>query len=157
MAAGLERELFQRIREYPHTFMVTSLDIGAGLHPYKYGYGVRAARVALGAVYGREGETYGPLYQSAKLDGNTARLTFTHVGPGLVISHGDKLQGFLIAGPDKVFQWADAVIDHDTVVVSSDKVPQPVAVRYAWRHEVPWANLFSKNGLPALTFRTDTW
>ena len=79
------------------------------------------------------------------------------MGPGLVISHGDKLQGFLVAGSDRAFQWADAVIDNDTVVVSCGKVPQPVAVRYAWRYEFPWANLFSKNGLPALTFRTDAW
>ena len=157
MAAGLEREIYQRIREYPHTFLITSMDIGAGLHPYKYGYGVRDARVALSAVYGREAEIYGPIYKSAKVEGNKIRLSLTHIGPGLVISHGDKLQGFLIAGADQAFQWGVAVIDGDTVVVSSDKVPEPVAVRYAWRSDFPWANLFSKNGLPTLTFRTDTW
>ena len=70
MATGLDREIYQRIREYPHTFMVTSMDLGAGLHPYKYGYGVRAARVALGAVYGRDVEIYGPIYKSAKIEGS---------------------------------------------------------------------------------------
>ncbi len=56
-----------------------------------------------------------------------------------------------------MFQWADAVIDGDTVVLSSAAVPKPVAVRYAWANYRNWANLFNKDGLPALTFRTDSW
>jgi hypothetical protein len=72
---------------------------------------------------------------------------------------------FTVAGADKVFHWADAVIDPstgsgqvaDTVVVSSAAVPQAVAVRYAWSMTRPWANLFNKDGPPAQTFRTDAW
>jgi len=67
----------------------------------------------------------------------------------------EKLQGFAVAGADGVFQWADAVIDGDTVVVSSASVQKPVAVRYAFASKHTWANLFNKDGLPALPFRTD--
>ena len=82
---------------------------------------------------------------------------FTHVGQGLAFRHGEKLQGFMIAGEDKQFVWADAVIDGDTVAVSSQQVQKPVAVRYAWSGRHPWANLFNKDGLPAQAFRTDEW
>ena len=144
--------------QYPNTAMATASDLGSGTHPVnKSGYGSRAARVALGMVYGRKVEIYGPLYQSHEVEGNKIRVKFTHVGQGLAARHGDKLQGFTIAGDDKVFHWADATIDGDTVVVSSDKVAKPAAVRYAWANTYPWANLFNKDGLPALTFRTDSW
>ena len=63
----------------------------------------------------------------------------------------------MIAGADKKFVWADAVIDGDSVVVSSAAVAAPAAVRYAWSSNAPWANLFNKDGLPAQTFRTDDW
>ena len=64
---------------------------------------------------------------------------------------------FAIAGEDKVWQWADAKIDGDSVVVSSDKVAKPVAVRYAWAMNPEGANLYNKDGLPAVPFRTDSW
>jgi sialate O-acetylesterase len=146
------------IMQYPNTAMVTSSDLGSGVHPInKSGYGARAARVALGMVYDRETEIYGPLYQSHQVTGDKVHVRFTHVGKGLAVRHADKLQGFAVAGEDKVFHWADAVIDGETVVLSSDQVPRPVAVRYAWSRTHPWANLFNKDGLPALTFRTDSW
>ena len=106
-------------------------------------------------VYERKVEIYGPVYQSNKIEGDKARVSFTHVGQGLAYRPGEKLQGFAVAGEDKVFHWADAVIDGDTVVVSSDKVAKPVAVRYGWGRAFPWANLFNTDGLPALPFRTD--
>ena len=70
---------------------------------------------------------------------------------------GERLQGFAVAGEDRQFRWADAVIDGDQVVVSAEGVPRPVAVRYAWAHAHSWANLFNRNGLPAVAFRTDDW
>ena len=85
------------------------------------------------------------------------RLRFTHVGKGLAAAHADRLQGFMIAGEDKVFHWGEAVIDGDTVVVRSEKVSQPASVRYGWSDSLPWANLFNQDGLPAITFRTDSW
>ena len=65
--------------------------------------------------------------------------------------------GFAVAGDDKKFVWADAAIDGDSVVVSSSAVAKPVAVRYAFGNNRTWANLFNKDGLPAVTFRTDSW
>jgi len=155
---GLYRELHIKIQQHPKTAMVTSTDLGSGVHPTnKSGYGARAVRVALGFVYGRPVETSGPLYASHVIEGNKVRVTFTHVGQGLAARHSDTLQGFMIAGTDKKFVWADAAIEGDGVVVSSAAVAQPAAVRYAWSGNAPWANLFNKDGLPAQTFRTDNW
>jgi len=156
-AEGLYIETHVRIMQYPNTGMATSTDLGPNTHPTcKSGYGARACRVALGMVYGKKVEIYGPVYASHKVEGSKVRIAFTHVGQGLAFRHGEKLQGFAVAGEDKVFQWADAAIDGNTVVVSCDKVAKPVAVRYGWGKH-PWANLFNKDGLPALTFRTDAW
>lgn len=153
---GQYRETHVRIREYPNTAMVTSTDLGQGVHPInKSGYGARAARVALGFVYGQKVEIYGPVYKSHRIEGDKVRIAFTHVGQGLVFRNGEKLQGFAVAGEDRRFVWADAVIDGDNVVLSSEKVTKPVSVRYAWAGSLTWANLFNKDGLPALTFRTD--
>ena len=113
--------------------------------------------MALGFVYGKPVEISGPLAASHAVEGNRIRVKFTHVGQGLAVRHSAKLQGFMIAGEDKKFVWADAVIDGDSVVVSSAKVASPASVRYAWSGNAPWANLFNKDGLPAQTFRTDDW
>ncbi|MEI8320166.1 MAG: hypothetical protein WCH79_19705 [Planctomycetia bacterium] len=157
-AFHIPREQHLRLREYPNTFLVSSTDLGGGTHPIdKSSYGARAARVALGAVYGRPIEIYGPIYKSHVIDGPRVRISFTNVGKGLAFRHGDALQGFALAGADRQFHWADAAIDGDTVVVSCAKVAEPVAVRYAWAGDFPWANLFNKDGLPALSFRTDDW
>jgi sialate O-acetylesterase len=181
--SGEGRDNYLRIRNYPNTFMSTSSDLSpttdptseqlangityneAGMHPEnKSGFGARAARVALGGVYGKEVEIYGPVYKSYKIEGNKVIISFDHVGRGLAFKKGesvDKLQGFTITGDAKtfnynkpVFVWADAAIEGNTVVVSSDKVLTPVAVRYAWAGQHPWANLFNKDGLPALPFST---
>lgn len=155
---GIARENFIRILQYPNTAMVSTSDLGFGTHPInKSGYGTRASRVALGAVYGRNTECYGPMYDSFKVEGNQIRVSFKHIGQGLALRHSDKLQGFAIAGADKAYRWADAKIDGETVVVSSREVPAPVAVCYAWDAIHMWANLFNKDGLPALEFRTDDW
>jgi len=152
------RENYIRIMQYPNTAMVSTSDLGFGTHPVnKSGYGTRASRVALGAVYGRKIEYYGPMYESFKVEGNQIRIFFKHVGQGLAFRYGDKLQGFALAGADKIYHWADARIDGDTVVVSGSEVQAPVAVCYAWDEIHTWANLFSKDGLPGLEFRTDNW
>jgi sialate O-acetylesterase len=155
-SAYLENHL--RINQYPNTYMAMAGDLGSGIHPTnKSGYGARASRVALAVAYGKKVEYYGPLYQSHKVEGGKVRVSFTHIGQGLAFKHGEKLQGFAVAGEDKVFHWADAAIDGETVVLNCDKVAAPAAVRYAWNERHPWANLFNKDGLPALPFRTDAW
>ncbi|MBI3881698.1 MAG: hypothetical protein HY301_16740 [Verrucomicrobia bacterium] len=155
---GLYRELHLKIQQHPKTAMVTSTDLGSGTHPVsKSAYGERAARVALGFVYGKSVETSGPLYASHAIEGGKVRIKFTHAGQRLAARHSDKLQGFMIAGADKKFVWADAVIEGNSVIVSSAEVTKPAAVRYAWSGNAPWANLFNQDGLPAQTFRTDDW
>jgi sialate O-acetylesterase len=147
-----------RIMNYPNTAMVTSMDLGPGVHPVsKSSYGVRAARVALGLVYGQKGEIYGPVYQSHTVEGNKVRVTYSHVGQGLVAGNGARLQGFALAGEDKKYFWADSLIEGNAVVLACKDMARPVAVRYAWAQTCPWANLFNKDGLPTIPFRTDSW
>jgi sialate O-acetylesterase len=150
-----------KIMEYPSTFMVTSTDLVAHGHPpNKSGYGARGAMVAMNAVYGGKGEYYGPIYASHEIRNDKIVIKFTHTGQGLTFKNGDpsagsrqaRLQGFALAGEDNEFVWADAVIEGDSVVLSSERVAKPVAVRYAWASSFPWANLFNKDGLPAQPF-----
>ena len=78
------------------------------------------------------------------------------MGGGLVAKGGEELKGFAIAGEDKKFVWAEAKIDGDKVIVSSDEIAEPVAVRYAWADN-PVCNLYNEEDLPASPFRTDDW
>jgi sialate O-acetylesterase len=104
----------------------------------------------------RKVEYVGPLYDSMKIDGDKAVLTFKHTGGGLTAKggKGGLLTGFTIAGQDGKFVNAEARIVEDTVVVRSPEVPQPAAVRYGWAN-YPVVNLFNWEGLPATPFRTD--
>ena len=153
---GQSVETHIKIMTYPNTAMAISSDLGSGIHPTnKSGYGHRAADVALGFVYGKKIEYYGPLYAAHKIDGAKVRISYTHTGQGLAFKHGEKLQGFALAGADKKFHWAEAAIEGNTVVATCAAVPQPLFIRYAWANNRPWANLFNKEGLPAIPFRTD--
>jgi sialate O-acetylesterase len=146
-------------RSTPKTGMAVIIDIGEAkdIHPRnKEDVGKRLALAAEAIGYGRKIVYSGPLYESIKVEGNQARLSFSHVGGGLVAQGGETLKGFAIAGADKKFVWADAKIDGDSIVVSSSAVPQPAAVRYAWADN-PECNLYNKEGLPASPFRTDDW
>jgi len=143
-------------QQLPNTGLAVAIDIGdAGdIHPKnKQEVGRRLALSAEGIAYGKKIEYAGPTYASMKIDGAKIRLTFEHVGGGLV-AKGEKLQGFAIAGADKVWVWADATIDGAAVVVTSPQVTAPTAVRYAWADN-PVCNLYNDAGLPATPFRTD--
>ncbi len=136
--------------------LVPASDLGSGIHPSnKWGYGNRAAEVALSQVFKTGVQAYGPTYRSHKTDGSKVIVQFDHVGKGLTTAHSSKLQGFAIASDDGQWQWAEAKIDGDTVVVWSDKVPKPTRIRYAYAAKRKWANLFNKDGLPALVFETE--
>jgi len=142
----------------PNTGMAVMIDIGEAndIHPKnKQDVGKRLALWALAKTYGKTIVYSGPIYTLMEVQGNKTILHFDHVGGGLV-AKGDSLKGFTVAGADKKFVWADAKIEGNTVVVSSDKVSVPVAVRYAWAKN-PVCNLYNKEGLPATPFRTDTW
>lgn len=159
--------------------MACIIDLGEAedIHPVrKQEVGERLARLALANDYGRRLVTTGPRYESFRIVGPSIVVHFTDVAGGLRVipsgdfagdrygSRGEKvekaesgvLSGFQIAGPDRVWHWADARIEGDTVVVSSADVPHPVAVRYAWSAN-PVCNLFNAEGLPAWPFRTDDW
>jgi len=153
------REAQTMTLELPKTGMAVITDVGEAMdiHPRnKQDVGLRLALPALAAVHGFKGLVYsGPIYKAMRREKDRIRLDFEHVGGGLVV-HGPALSGFAIAGADKRFVWADAVIDGDTVVVSSPQVPKPVAVRYAWADNPP-CTFYNAADLPASPFRTDTW
>jgi sialate O-acetylesterase len=95
------------------------------------------------------------LYREQTVEGSSIRIHFDHAGSGLVAKGGD-LSHFEIAGEDEIYHSAKAVIDGETVVVSSSEVPAPVAVRFAWTNTAE-PNLFNAEGLPASSFCTDQW
>ena len=152
------REAQTMALELPNTGMAVTIDIGDSIdiHPHnKQDVGKRLALVALHKTYGFDVPYSGPMYKEMKKEGNKIRIKFDHTDGGLV-AKGGKLKGFAIAGKDKKFVWADAEIDGNDVVVWSDKVKEPVAVRYAWAAN-PVCNLYNGAGLPASPFRTDDW
>ena len=147
--------------EYPNTGMAVGIDCGdpVALHPKnKKPMGIRHAYLALKEVYGKDIVPNGPRYLSQKIEGNKIVLTFDCIGSGMMAAKPGKLDDFAIAGADKKWHWADAEISGNTVIVSSQEVPSPVAVRYAWAMNPTQRNLlYNKEGLPASPFRTDTW
>ncbi|WP_426328937.1 sialate O-acetylesterase [Pedobacter sp. R-06] len=153
------REAQQKTLVLPNTGMATIIDIGDAkdIHPKnKQEVGRRLALIALAKTYGQKINYSGPVYQSNKVEGKQIRLNFGNTENGLKAADGATLTGFAIAGADKKFYWAKASIQGNQVIVSSDQVANPVAVRYAWGNN-PVCNLVSKDGLPASPFRTDTW
>jgi sialate O-acetylesterase len=153
-----EGQLFAR--RIPFTYMTCTIDTAQGkfisMHPHeKKEIGKRLANVALAAVYKQPLPYSGPLYDSMEVVGNKIRLTFRFADGGLISKDGP-VHGFEIAGTDKKFYTAQAQISGDSVLVWSDKVPVPVAVRYGWASN-PNVNLFNKANLPAAPFRTDKW
>jgi sialate O-acetylesterase len=143
----------------PDTGMAVAIDIGEAddIHPRnKQDVGDRLALAARKVAYGEDLEHSGPIYQSMEIQGREVVLSFGHVGSGLSTRNGETLTGFAVAGEDRQFAWADARIEGDTVIVRSDLVSAPAAVRYAWADN-PECNLINREGLPASPFRTDSW
>lgn len=141
-----------------NTAMVTAIDIGdpEDLHPAnKQEVGRRLSRGALALAYGKEVLYSGPVYESMKVEGKEIRVTFAHTDDGLHALDG-ALKGFEVAGEDQIFVWADARIEGNDVVVSSEVVNAPIAARYAWARN-PDCNLIDGAGFPASPFRTDAW
>lgn len=144
-----------------NTGMAVIIDIGEAddIHPRnKQDVGYRLGLNALKIAYGRDVVHQGPVYESVGFRDGKAYLDFSSTGSGLMIK--DKygyLKGFAIAGEDRKFHWAKAKIEGNKVVVYSEKVKEPVAVRYAWADNPEDANLYNKEGLPAGPFRTDQW
>jgi len=143
----------------PNTGMAVTTDIATieDIHPTnKQDVGRRLALWALAKTYGRTEVYSGPLYQSMSQEGNKIRIRFAHASGGLVARDQKAVTWFAIAGKEKHFHPASAVIDGETVVVQSPKVAQPVAVRFGW-NQLAEPNLANQAGLPAGPFRTDRW
>jgi sialate O-acetylesterase len=142
----------------PNTGMCVTTDIGdiKDIHPKnKQEVGRRLALWALANNYGKSDLVYsGPLYDSMTVEGSKVKLKFKHVGGGLASRDDKPLSHFTIAGEDKMFVPATAVIEGDSVVVSAEGVAKPVAVRFAW-NKIAEPNFGNKAGLPASPFRTD--
>lgn len=160
--AEIRESQWRTVRRVPNTGLAMTIDIGdpTNIHPRnKQEVGRRLSLVARHLVYGEKSLVYsGPEFSEMQVElpkGDRIRLYFKHVGGGLMIKPGDqKLTGFVVAGADKNFVFADASIEGDTIVVSSPEVPLPKYVRYGWAWN-PIVNLYNKEGLPAITFRTD--
>ncbi|AKD03283.1 sialate O-acetylesterase [Pontibacter korlensis] len=155
----LLRDAQRRSLSVPKTGMVVLSDIGntKDIHPRnKLDVGKRFANLALNKTYGKEvSAVSGPLYREMKVEGNKVRLYFDYADKGLM-AKGKELTLFEVAGKDQQFVLAKAKIDGSTIVISSPKVKNPVAVRFAWSNTAE-PNLFNKEGLPASSFRTDGW
>ena len=157
--ARLREAELQTAESTPNTGIAVTIDVGDpnDLHPHrKAEVGQRLALWALGTTYHQPIVYSGPLYKGMTAEGNAIRIHFSNMGGGLAVHDGAAVRGFAIAGADCKFYWASAVIDGDSVVVSSPSVTQPMAVRYAWG-DSPECNLFNADGLPASPFRTDDW
>jgi len=157
--AELREAQLLTLQTVPNTGManVMDLDERSDIHPRnKQTIGRRLALWALGDVYKKPVIHTGPLYQSMTVEGDKIRIRFTGSGSGLTTTDGQPPREFTIAGQDQQFYPATAVIEGHSVVVSSPKVPQPVAVRFAWR-DAAVVNLANQEGLPAAPFRTDSW
>lgn len=182
--ASLRDSQLQTVKDDPHSRLITTIDIGEEqVHPRdKQDVGLRAARAAAELAYGMNVVGQGPTFNTATVQGSSIRCSFTHPGGGLMIGSkqvnqsgpqtpvqqvsSGTLNGFTIAGSNRVYYAATAVIDpaSNTVVVSSPNVSNPVYVRYAWFYTNPQANLYSKvldgsgtvvDGMPASPFSND--
>jgi sialate O-acetylesterase len=155
------RESQTRALRLPGTGMAVTTDIGdpKDVHPKnKQEVGRRLAAIALNDVYGLKQTCTGPVYDSVSFSNGKAFLFFTSLGRGLLAK--DKygyLRGFEMAGADRKFYFAHAFIQGNQVVVSTDEVKNPVAVRYGWADAPEDINLYNLDGFPASPFRTDKW
>jgi len=164
-APWLERDVFAEMREAqavvardtPGTGMVCTIDLGESeeIHPpRKAPVGERLSRLALSRVYGQTVPCSGPVFRSMEVRKDGILIRFDHA-EGLHATGAEPL-GFSIAGRDRKFVPARAVIEGECVRAGSGEVGEPVAVRYAWSND-PRVNMYNKAGFPAHPFRTDEW
>ena len=165
---AIHREAMAAALALPNTGQAIAIDVGDpnDIHPTnKLDVGRRLALVARRVAYGDTVLASGPTYRSHAVQGDRVIVRFANAGRGLqargsIGGAGDttraRVSGFAIAGADRKWVWAQARIERDRVVLWSDQVPNPVAVRYAWSGN-PASTLYNSAGLPAAPFRTDTW
>ncbi len=156
------RESQTKTLALPKTGMALAIDLGeaADIHPKnKQDVGKRLALSALKTAYNKDIISSGPIFESLKIDGDKAIVTFKETGSGLVVKNKyGYLTEFSIAGADRKFVWAKARISgKNTVEVYSDEVKNPAAVRFGWGNNPDELNLYNQEGLPANPFRSDDW
>ncbi len=155
------REAQASALQLPKTGMAVTIDIGEhnDIHPRnKEDVGKRLAAVAMAQTYAKSRVHAGPVYKSMERQNDGILINFNNAGNGLWAKNKyGYVLGFEIAGEDQVFHFAQAMIRGNQLFVSSEKVKQPVAVRYAWADDPADANLYNKEGFPASPFRTDSW
>jgi sialate O-acetylesterase len=153
------REAQLKAMAVPNTAMAVTIDLGEwnDIHPdRKKEVGERLALAALNIAYGEKNiVSSGPVYRSSEVDGNKIIINFNNPGSELMTNDGEELGEFAIAGADKVFVWAKAKIEGNSIVVWNDTIALPVYVRYAWADSPVHANLYNKAGLPASPFTND--
>lgn len=155
------REAQSKTLQLPNTGMIVTTDIGnsSDIHPTnKQEVGRRLAAIALNNAYKKSKVCYGPSYKSMEINGNQINITFDNLGSGLFTT--DKygyIKGFEIAAKNQVFYFAKAYIKENKIVVYSENVENPIAVRFGWMGDISENNLFNKEGFPVMPFRTDEW
>lgn len=155
---ALVREAQLQCLAISNTAMAVTIDIGEwnDIHPdNKKDVGERLALAARKIIYGENIVHSGPVVDSFSIDNNKILVHFSQTGTGLISKDGKALSEFAIAGTDKKFTWANAIIDGDKVIVWNVNIPNPKYVRYAWADNPVNPNLYNKEGLPASPFRTD--
>ena len=138
--------------------MVVTTDVGdaTDIHPtQKAPVGHRLALAARALAYGDSIIYSGPLFKDVVFRGDRATVSFTSVGTGLVSGDGEPLRGFEMAGNDGTYYPAVAKIKNHAILLHSESVSSPSAVRYGWSH-VPDVNLFNRSGLPATPFTSSS-
>lgn len=156
--AELREAQAMTVLQTPHTAIALAIDVGEAddIHPKnKQAVAHRLALAALGMVYRRDVVYQGPTYSGMKSENGRVRVTFQNTHGGLVVK-GDKLTGFALADEKRKWYWANARMEADSVLLDSEQVPHPVAVRYGWGDNPP-CSLYNGCGLPAVPFRTDDW
>ena len=155
---SLVREAQSKALTLNNTAMAVTIDLGEpdNIHPFKKKeIGDRLSDCALEKVYHTiKKESEGPTLIKQTIDKNRILLQFKNATGGIVIK-GPKVSHIAIAGKDKKFFWADVSVFGNTLVVESQHVIDPIAVRYAWADSPVSANLYNANGFPASPFRTD--
>ncbi len=137
-----------------NTAMACAIDIGDefNIHPpNKQDIGQRLYMAAQQQVYLKNIIGSGPLFKSANLEGNQVRINFTYAENGLITKAALPIQSFALADSTGIWYWANAIIDGQTIVVSSKEVLRPVKVQYGWQSN-PIATLYNASGLPMIPF-----
>ncbi|MFD2164557.1 sialate O-acetylesterase [Paradesertivirga mongoliensis] len=155
------REAQQMTLSLPRTGMAVTTDIGntIDIHPRnKRTVGTRLAAIALNKTYKKNTACLGPRYKSMRVESDHIVLSFHRKGGSLkAVSDISEISGFEISGNDRQFSKARTYIKGNKVIISSENVARPVAVRYGWADDAGLANLYNKQGFPAGPFRTDSW